>query len=169
MQIREITGRDMECSLADKFIEMQLRLDEETEFMMYEPGERKPNRENTEKFLREAAEGEDLLLVAEDKDRLWGFLSARRGGLNRIHHSAYIVTGICKDYRNKGIGTAFFGELDKWAAAGGIKRLELTVMCHNEAALHLYEKSGFQREGIKKNSMVVNGQFADEFYMAKLL
>lgn len=42
-------------------------------------------------------------------------------------------------------------------------------MCHNEAALHLYEKNGFQREGIKKNSMVVNGQFVDEYYMAKLL
>lgn len=163
MQIRNVNLKD-----TDNFMDLQLRLDRETDYMMLEPGERKADRDSTEGFLRSAAEGEDLLIVAEDKDRLWGFLSAQRGSFKRIHHSAYIVTGICKDYRGLGIGTAFFQELDKWAVSNHIKRLELTVMCVNEAAVHLYEKSGFMKEGIKKNSMLVNGQLTDEYYMAKL-
>lgn len=163
MEIRHSTALD-----SDKFIEMQLRIDEETEFMMYEPGERKPDRERTKHFLETAVEGENLILVAEEEDKLWGFLFAERGVLNRIHHSAYIVIGICKEYRGKGIGTAFFKELETWAVTGGITRLELTVMCHNTAAIHLYEKNGFQIEGLKKNSMLVNSQFVDEYYMAKL-
>ncbi|SHO45952.1 GNAT family N-acetyltransferase [Anaerocolumna xylanovorans] len=163
MQIRNANLKD-----ADNFIDLQLRLDRETEFMMYEPGERNPDRDRTENLLKSAAEGENLLLVVEDKEKLWGYLWAERGSLNRIRHSAYIVTGICKDYRGLGIGTAFFRELDKWAVSNQIKRLELTVMCTNEAAMRLYEKSGFVKEGIKKNSMLVNGQLTDEYYMAKL-
>ena len=40
-------------------------------------------------------------------------------------------------------------------------------MCHNIVAKHLYEKNGFVMEGIKKNSMFVEGKYVDEFYMAK--
>ena len=35
-------------------------------------------------------------------------------------------------------------------------------------AKHLYEKNGFEIEGIKKKSMLVDGVYVDEFYMAKL-
>lgn len=38
MQIRNVNQND-----TDNFIDMQLRLDRETDFMMYEPGERKKN------------------------------------------------------------------------------------------------------------------------------
>lgn len=47
--------------------------------------------------------------------------------------------------------------------------LELTVECPNRAAKHLYEKSGFKVEGIKTKSMLVNGNYVDEYYMAKIL
>ncbi|WP_033166376.1 GNAT family N-acetyltransferase [Clostridium sp. KNHs205] len=164
MQIRNITLKD-----TDEFIAFQLRLDEETEYMMYEPGERKPQRDRTEALIRGAMDGDNFLMVIEDKDKLWGYISAERGGLNRIRHTAYIVTGICTGYRNQGIGTKFFNELDKWAEQNKISRLELTVMCHNETAVGLYEKKGFRKEGIKKNSMLVNGSYVDEYYMAKLL
>ncbi len=63
----------------------------------------------------------------------------------------------------------FFKQLDKWANEKGVTRLELTVMCINDAARHLYEKNGFVVEGTKKNSMVVDGTYVDEYYMAKLL
>lgn len=164
MEIRNISLKD-----TDEFIDLQLRLDEETEYMMFEPGERKPQREGTEAFIRGSATGDNFLMVIEDKDKLWGYISAQRGSCNRIRHTAYIVTGICTGYQNQGIGTKFFNELDKWAMQNKISRLELTVMSHNEAAVGLYEKKGFQKEGIKKNSMLVHGNYVDEYYMAKLL
>lgn len=42
-------------------------------------------------------------------------------------------------------------------------------MCPNTVAKNLYEKNGFVVEGIKKNSMIVDGEYIDEFYMAKFL
>lgn len=52
-------------------------------------------------------EGEDFLLVAETDNKLVGYISAQKGRLHRIAHSAYIVVGILADYRGIGIGTEF--------------------------------------------------------------
>lgn len=36
-----------------------------------------------------------------------------------------------------------FKKLDLWAKPSNIIRLELSVMCENKMARHLYEKNGF--------------------------
>lgn len=58
--------------------------------------------------------------------------------------------------------------MDNWAEEKKITRLELTVICENEVAKRLYEKSGFEIEGIKRKSVLVDGIYLDEFYMAKI-
>ncbi len=87
---------------------------------------------------------------------------------NRIAHSAYIVVGILADYRGQGIGTEFFNRLNVWAKENKIVRLELTVICENEAAKRLYTNSGFEIEGIKQKLVYVDGKYLDEYYMAKV-
>lgn len=161
--------REIKISDADAFWQMQFELDKETKYMMYEPNERTKNLNLINSLIQKAVEGNNLLLVAENDKDIIGFLSAQRGGPNRIKHTAYIVVGIRKAFQGKGIGTEFFKELDLWAQPKNITRLELTVMCNNIMAKHLYEKNGFVIEGIKKNSMFVDGEYVDEFYMAKLL
>ena len=42
------------------------------------------------------------------------------------------------------------------------------LMGQNEAAKHLYEKNGFVVEGIKKNSIFMDGNYIDEYYMGKV-
>ena len=168
MIIRKITAED-----ADQFYQMLCRLDEETEYMMYEPGERQSRSKGSD-FLKarieDAVSGSDLLLGAEnDGGELVGFLWAERGKPNRIRHTAYIVTGVREAYRRQGIGSALFREMEKWARSEGIIRLELTVECPNIAARALYEKNGFVVEGIRSKSMKVNGEFVDEFYMSRII
>ena len=92
-----------------------------------------------------------------------------RSRQRRIAHTAYIFVGILRDYRGQGIGTEFFKRLDAWAGQMHITRLELTVICENEAALRLYTKSGFQIEGVRRNSIFADGRHLDEYYMAKLI
>ncbi len=153
---------------ADAFWKMQFALDKETKWMMYEPNERTKNLDLINNLIQKSQNGIDLLLVAEiDKD-IVGFLSAQRGVPRRIRHTANIVIGIRKAFQGKGIGSGFFKELDLWALQNGIKRLELTVMCPNIVAKKLYEKNGFVIEGVKRKAMFVDGEYIDEFYMAKL-
>ena len=59
-------------------------------------------------------------------------------------------------------------ELDKWAIENNLTRLELTVVSSNIVAKHLYEKNGFEIEGTRKNAMIIDGKYVDEYYIAKL-
>ena len=167
MVIRKVTENDI-----DGFYEMLCLLDEETDFMMFEPGERQTRPGGTDR-LRSNVEAAnscgDLLLAAEDGGEIVGFIWADRGKPRRVRHVAYIVVGIRRAYRRQGIGSAFFDRLDEWARENGVVRLELTVECANTGAIALYEKHGFTIEGRREKSMKVNGAFVDEYYMAKIL
>jgi RimJ/RimL family protein N-acetyltransferase len=110
-----------------------------------------------------------MIFVVEHESQLTGFLAAFGGGYQRDRHSAYIVVGILQGYTGQGIGKLLFKALDEWALAHKLHRLELTVMSHNERALHLYQKMGFVIEGTKKDSLCVNGAYVDEYYMTKIL
>lgn len=167
-----ITYRNLKVEEAQAFWDLMNQLDYETKYMLYEPGERKEKANNIvalERRIEGSLQGDDLLLVAESDNKLVGYISADRGFVNRIAHSAYIVVGILKEYSNQGIGTEFFKRLDAWAREKKVTRLELTVVCENERAKHLYEKSGFVIEGIKRNSVYVDGRYMDEYYMGKLV
>lgn len=154
---------------AEAFLCMQTALDKETQYMMYEPGERTGDIEPVNAMIKRSVAGDDLLLVAESGGDIVGYISAQRGTPRRIRHTAYVITGIRKAFRGQGIGSDFFARLDAWARKSGVTRLELTLICSNEAALRLYEKNGFAIEGTRKRSMFTGGDYADEFYMAKLL
>ncbi|MGN0266192.1 MAG: GNAT family N-acetyltransferase [Lachnospiraceae bacterium] len=160
--------RKLSLDDAEQFWNLMNQLDYETKYMLYEPGEREKNLPEIESFIQDSVNGKDFLLVAETDNRLVGYISAQKGRLNRIAHSAYIVVGILMDYRGKGIGTEFFTRLNDWAEEENVTRLELTVICENKIAKHLYTKNGFQIEGIKRKSVCVNGEYLDEYYMAKL-
>lgn len=163
-----ITVRKIQIEDAKEFLEMLKQLDGETKNMLFEEGERRSTVEDIKKQIEEASQSDSLLLVAIKDNKLVGFLSADRGFANRIRHSAYIVIGILADYRGNRIGSHLFEELDKWAKDSKIIRLELTVMKHNEAGVNLYKKMGYEIEGTKVKSLVVDGQFVDEYYMAKI-
>lgn len=165
MTIRELLPED-----AEQLLKLQLALDDETAFMMLEPGERKAGEEETRRMIQSYADSPNsILLGAFDGSRLAGYVSARGGSANRIRHSAYIVIGILKEYQGKGAGSALLKRLETLALERGLVRLELTVMTHNERAVALYTRSGFQIEGTKVKSLNVGGSWVDEFYMAKVI
>lgn len=100
MFIRPITLDDVE-----NFYHMMCWLDEETEYMMYEPGERQlksNNLDDLKERIEVAVSGEDFLMVAvNDNEEIVGYIWAERGKMNRISHTAYIITGIRKVGRPK--------------------------------------------------------------------
>ncbi|WP_318245821.1 GNAT family N-acetyltransferase [Bacillus tianshenii] len=108
-------------------------------------------------------------LVAVDGEELIGYLMAIGSTTQRTAHSVYLVVGVSETARGKGVGTELFRKMEEWAKNRNLHRLELTVMIHNEAAINLYKKMGFEIEGVKKHSLFVDGTFVDELYMGKLL
>ena len=163
MNIRKIKMED-----ANSYLEMLLNLDKETKFMMFEPEERSNSIDIARRKIENTIKGDNLILVATEGTEIIGFLSVERGVPRRIRHTGYVVVGIREKYRGMGIGSKLFSELDKWARENNLTRLELTVVSSNIVAKHLYEKNGFEIEGIKRKSVLVDGKYLDEFYMAKI-
>ncbi|MDH7605187.1 MAG: GNAT family protein [Melioribacter sp.] len=165
MVIRKITTND-----AEKFLKLCNELDKETQFMLLEPEERKTTvEEQINQIANIISRNNKIIFVAEYNNQLIGYISAEGGDYKRNKHSVYIAMGILQAYTGQGIGTMLLKELEKWAYQNKIHRLELTVMVHNKAGLALYKKIGFEIEGTKKHSLLINGSYVDEYYMAKLL
>jgi len=138
--------------------------------MLLEPGERKTTleeqRTQIEILLRQENQ---TIFVAEQDKHLIGYLAASGGTFKPNRYSAYLVIGILQASTGQGIGTQLFQSLEDWAKQQHIHRLELTVMTHNTVGIALYKKQGFAIEGTKRHSLLINGQYVDEFYMSKLL
>lgn len=152
---------------AEKLIDLMKHV-EESGFMLFEPDERKTAPEQFSKRIE--ALGEDsAIFLAEEATNIEGYLFAMGEGVRRKRHSVYIALGVAEGQRGRGIGTKLFKALESWAKEKGLRRLELTVMETNTAGLALYKKAGFDVEGTKKDSLIINGQFVNEYYMAKIL
>jgi len=165
ISIRKIRETDSES-----FLRLCKKLDEETQFMMLESGERKISIEEQTKTIKQILQrNNQMIFIAESETELVGYVSAFGGDFKRNRHCAHIIIGILQAFGSQGIGKKLFSELEQWAKQIGIHRLELTVMYHNERAINLYKKMGFEIECIKKDSLLVNEKYVDEFYMAKLL
>lgn len=163
--VRHVTEADAALWLA-----LARRIDDETRFMMFEPGERKTTvEEQAARFRAMQAAGNQTLFLAEVDGEPVGYLGAMGGILNRVRHKVLIFIGIRAGFQGQGIGTALFTEMEAWARSWGAHRLELTVMPHNAAGLALYKKMGFEIEGTARHALRVDGTYVDEVTMAKVL
>lgn len=169
--MRVIKVREARESDAAPFLALCKKLDRESNNMLLEPDERTISEEAQRGRIKAGLKDKSgTLLLAEDSEgNLAGFLAVKGSGLKRIKHTIYIVVGVLQSYQRQGVGTALFGEAEKWARSMGIRRMELTVRVDNEAARGLYKRVGFVEEGIRRKALFVEGRYVDECYMAKLL
>lgn len=165
VRIREAKTED-----ADALLALKRALDHETTFMLLEPGERTTTEtEVAEQLQRAVARPNSLVLVAEAAGEFVGYVEAIGGGVRRNRHTVHVVIGVRQAFAGQGIGGRLLEELDRWGQANGVRRLELTVMTHNDRAIGLYTKMGYRVEGTREAALLVDNQLVDELWMAKLL
>ena len=111
------------------------------------------------------------LYVAElPSGELVGRLSLMRDSHPASPHVADLGVMVAAPYRRSGIGTLLMAAAEEWAAAAKVTKLELHVFPHNEPAISLYEKLGYEREGTRKGHYRrSDGTCSDVILMAKQL
>ncbi|TCP52151.1 ribosomal-protein-alanine N-acetyltransferase [Tumebacillus sp. BK434] len=75
---------------------------------------------------------------------------------------AEMVAVLRKEYWGQGIMTEAFHKLIQYGFQElGLHRLQGTVESHNAASRRLFEKIGFQQEGVLRHGAFVSGEFCD--------
>lgn len=90
--------------------------------------------------------GDDVMFVAKDNGRIIGEASLNRLP-RRMKHRGDFGIAVLREYWSRGIGSRLLCEIINFAKDNSFEVIELQVRSDNAAAIHLYEKFGFQRFG----------------------
>ena len=91
---------------------------------------------------------------------------------HRTSHIVYLGgVAIHRSFSGRGFGTQMMNEIIALCQQQGYLRIELSAATINEKAIKLYEKVGFQKEGIlrKYTHLKSKNQFLDEVLLSYLM
>lgn len=95
----------------------------------------------------QSTEGEVFYSIYESKSQEWiGFISLM--DIDKEVSEGWLVIGLIKSKREKGLGQAAMICLIQEAFDNGIEMIRLSVLSHNERAIRLYKRLGFKLEMI---------------------
>ncbi len=108
-------------------------------------------------------------LVADWHGRVIGAINITQNLRPRLLHSGTLGLMVHPDAWGQGVGSLLVKSAlnlaDNWL---NLSRLELEVFTHNQSAIRLYEKFGFEKEGTRRKVAFGSGRFLDDYLMARL-
>ena len=111
-----------------------------------------------------------IMLVAVSEDKIVGHLMITTMPSRRVRYTGELHVFLHQDFQNVGLGAAMTGESLRLARARGMHRIGLFVVSDNERAIRLYEKLGFEREGLRRETDITeDGRYHDLVVMGILL
>ena len=113
----------------------------------------------------------ETYLVAEADGAVAGFL--RLSPPTTLPENAHVleVTAVAvhPDSRGIGVGSALLAATVSRARTRGARKLSLRVLSTNKPAISLYERNGFEREGVLRQEFLIDGVYVDDVIMARHL
>lgn len=162
--------REAELEDARPFINLQEAIFSETDFMLYGESDFQMTVQQIRKRMTSwKTSSNSILFLAIMNGQIAGFILLQGTHAPRARHRASLVVGVKKQFSRKGIATSLINRAFLWAKEVGVTKLELSVIKENTIAHKLYQKAGFEKEGTRKNSLLINGQYVDEYYMGRII
>ena len=126
---------------------------------------------NRERIERMTSDLENRIIVLGlDGERVVGHLQISLATNARFRGTGELFIYLHQDFQNAGLGAALMTGGIAQARTRRVHRVELTVVAENHRAIRLYEKVGFQREGVKReNYLGEDGKYHNEVEMGLLL
>jgi RimJ/RimL family protein N-acetyltransferase len=154
---------------AERLVELAREVGSEQEGWLITAGEwRSASAER--RYLKAIRKHPDAaVFVAESNGGIVGRLSISRDGHPASDHVADLGLMVARDHRRQGIGLALMETAEQWAREAGVRKLELHVFPHNVPAIRLYEKLGYEREGLRRGHYRRGDELIDAILMAKVV
>lgn len=87
----------------------------------------------------------------------------------RLSHAATFFLYLDPAAWGQGIGTATLRFIEAEVRRRGFRRLDCMVAATNPRAIRLYQKEGFEVEGIRREAFCLDGRYEDLVLMGKIL
>lgn len=154
---------------AKELSKLRVQIDGETENLDREKGEAFIDIQGFEHLIKtDFQSSRNLFLVAVVQDRIVGFSRCEGSLLKRFSHKVEFGVCVLKEFWGFGIGKNLLKESISWADSNGIKKMTLNVLETNEKAIQLYEKFGFEIEGVlKKDKILSDGKYYNTIIMGR--
>ncbi|MGG3521156.1 GNAT family N-acetyltransferase [Bacillus pseudomycoides] len=154
---------------ANDLSKLRLQIDGETENLDREEGEGFIDTTRFEEIIKTDTESpRNLFLVAVVNDRIVGFSRCEGVYLKRFSHKVEFGVCVLKEFWGYRIGKNLLKESISWADANSIKKMTLNVLETNDKAIKLYEKLGFEIEGVLKNDKrLADGKYYNTIIMGR--
>ncbi|MFW5433479.1 GNAT family N-acetyltransferase [Paenibacillus apiarius] len=109
-----------------------------------------------------------LLIAICETDEVIGDIELQDiDGINRSAHMRIAIGGLA--HQGKGHGSEAIGLLLEYAFGTlQLHRIELNVFAFNGRAIHVYEKAGFKREGVQRDTLYYDHKYHDSIMMSIL-
>jgi RimJ/RimL family protein N-acetyltransferase len=161
--------RPAEPGDAERLVELAREVGSEQEGWLITAGEwRSASAER--RYLKAIRKHPDAaVFVAESNGGIVGRLSISRDAHPASDHVADLGLMVSRDHRRQGIGLALMDAAEEWAREAGVRKLELHVFPHNVPAIRLYEKLGYEREGLRRGHYRRGDELIDAILMAKVV
>jgi RimJ/RimL family protein N-acetyltransferase len=104
-------------------------------------------------------------MVAVADGEVVGWCDIRRGARDAESHCGSLGMGIVPGYRDRGLGRRLITATLDAAKASGLHRVELNARAENLRAIALYERVGFEHEGVARDAVKIDGRYFDSVKM----
>ncbi|TDG71562.1 hypothetical protein C5L31_001779 [Secundilactobacillus malefermentans] len=168
----EVTARGVESADAAALVELLNKLQSETETITID--EQIPMlsvQEESDQLELINQSPLDQVIVADFDGSLIGVVSLQCTDSKKAE--AELGVGVLKEFWNQGLGSMLVDEAIYWAqTTSKLRKLWLTVIAENAAAIHIYKRAGFEilkaekmqlPDGEKKNTIMMNLSVKKEF------
>ena len=153
---------------AEQYLHLDKSIMSEEIFTLTQVSEMQSTIDQEREWIKSHIDNENhLILIVEKDGKLIGQLDFSNGHRQRIEHTGEFGMGVHKDFSGQGVGKVLLEELITWAMAHHtIEKINLCVHHTNVRAISMYQKCGFEKEGVRtKDLKYGNDQYVDTVLM----
>lgn len=166
-----VTLRPARLDDAGKWLAFLLQLDVETDFMLFEAGERDQSVEKCANAIERilAVPGAKLLFLEDARGDIVGYFKGDVMPVERKAHVMGLSCAILRQYQGDAGSRSLREFMAQVRAEGIVRRVEASIMASNVRMLGLSLHLGAVIEGLRRESIHMRGQYVDEYILAVLV
>ena len=164
---QDVTITEATTEYAQRMIDFYNVVGGETDFLSFGANEFKKDIGEYQAFIASTqAEQNSIILLATLHNAIIGIASITSSQKDRTKHVGTLGIVISEQFAGQGLGRTLMEQSIEWAASNGVtNKISLVTREDNVLAIGLYERLGFETEGLIMKDSFIHGVYYNTLVM----